>query len=273
MAGDQKYLSTKEFQMKVTWNAFLTALLGPLNAVIIFLVILLVFLPFDFLPPVWISVALGLFGVSALTYFRFTDTQSFLESAREELLSKYDLKAIHDPGLRNYVLEALPYLIDLQKQQKDLLKRGNSVFQNNLDTSIRNLDAWITYMVRLAIQLDAIKSNTNLIRSPESLQQEIAAKKLRLTQYHGTRSEEEINRTIIQLEEQLKAVEVVVNNINSSEEELQRMLSAIQTIYTQHLSLNDNVIDLTLGNPQITKDIEERIDRLNIMIDQFQQKI
>jgi hypothetical protein len=217
--------------------------------------------PFPFWEP-WFWLVGGAIAEAALIASALTDPEAAQEAVAREFENKYEMRQIRNPVSRQRVERAMEYRRNMLK----LVKRHSGAMRSHLQSTVNDIDDWISHMYELALHVDAFEGNELVERDRRAVPQQLEKARLRLSREGDMSVRKDLEVQVQQLEQQLANLEATANSVKRAEIQLDSTLSSLGTIYAQMSLLGTKEVDSSRAQ-RLRLEIQDEVSSLQDTIE------
>lgn len=194
--------------------------------------------PFDFWQN-WFWLVGGGLTAGAFVLATLTDEEAMQEAIARQFEQQFDLNQIRNKVSRKRVEDAMEY----RRNMMTLSSNARGSLKMSLKQTVDDVNNWIAHMFDLAQHIDAFESNELVERDRRMVPQQLDNARLRMEREKSPEVRRDLERQVMQLEEQLKNLQATVDGVRRAEIQLETTLASLATIYAQMARLGAKEVD------------------------------
>jgi len=193
---------------------------------------------FDFWQP-WFWLIGGGLAEIAWVVASVTDPQAIRAMVVRELERKVDLNSIQNEVSRQRIRDAMEY----RNSMFDLVGQHQGAMRMSLSQTVDDVENWIAHMYSLAQHIDTLDANELVERDRRAVPQQIDNTKNRIQQEDDPQVRADLERKLMQLEQQRSNLDATVQGMKRAEIQLESTLASLGTIYAQMSLIGTKDVD------------------------------
>jgi hypothetical protein len=193
---------------------------------------------FDFWQP-WFWLIGGGLAEIAWVVASVTDPQAIRAMVVRELERKVDLNSIQNEVSRQRIRDAMEY----RNSMFDLVGQHQGAMRMSLSQTVDDVENWIAHMYSLAQHIDTLDANELVERDRRAVPQQIDNTKKRIQQEDDPQVRADLERKLMQLEQQRSNLDATVQGMKRAEIQLESTLASLGTIYAQMSLIGTKDVD------------------------------
>ncbi len=193
---------------------------------------------FDFWQP-WFWLIGGGLAEIAWVVASVTDPQAIRAMVVRELERKVDLNSIQNEVSRQRIRDAMEY----RNSMFDLVGQHQGAMRMSLSQTVDDVENWIAHMYSLAQHIDTLDANELVERDRRTVPQQIDNTKKRIQQEDDPQVRADLERKLMQLEQQRSNLDATVQGMKRAEIQLESTLASLGTIYAQMSLIGTKDVD------------------------------
>ena len=218
-------------------------------------------MPFEFWQS-WFWLLAGGATVAAFVVSNLQDPELQQEALSSMFERQYDLSEIKNPVSRERVSDAIEY----RRNMMTLAARKQGSMRMQLNSTIDDIDNWISHMYNLALHIDSFESNELVERDLRSVPQQINKTQQRMDMETDPAVRRDLERQVENLQQQLANLQATQNSVKRAEIQLESTLSSLGTVYAQMSRLGAKEVDSTRAQ-RLRLEIQDEVSSLQDTIE------
>lgn len=236
-------------------------------AVIAGTLLLTTFIPNPLGLPLLVWPLLGAGGLGAIVVSSLRDQDENAKVLQRAFQEQFNPKLLSDPNLREDVEIALEYQRRIEDQ---IARQKEGPMRSRLETTAGKLSDWISNVHKLAVQIDAHRKDSLLLRDMQTLPGEIDRLVAQRRLESNPAVQKQLDEVIASKDQHGKALVALDDRMKQAQLQMERSITALATIYSQ-VQLVDTQNVGSGRAERLQLEIQEQVDRLDDIVESISE--